>query len=424
MKQIVVLFFLFLTACQSNKSEVTFNISDGKAVLIVDEKPWLAKAVSGFEYLDMAEKAGVNTIRTWGLKNLDDGKLLDEAEARGMKVLVGLWLSHHNQGIDYTSVSDTAKIRKQYQRITEGVLKFKDHPAILAWGVANEIDARNSPVDVWDAVNDVAKFIHQHDDKHPTLTILAGSNVQRIKNVKQYAPEIDILGINSYRDIKHVRENVEEAQWRKPYMVTEMGPDGFWEADTTSWGVPIEANSQVAAQMYIERYKEVEKDPLGIAVFPFKWGAAPKKTPTWLSIFFVNGSKTQAYDELFYLWNGAYPDNRAPIVSQLQINGSVASENIILLANSMANASVEVIDSENDSLIFNWEIMPEIEIKKNIQGSQKVKEKPIDGLIINTNKNVIEFKAPQLPGAYRLYIYVNDGNSSLGYANTPFLVIE
>ncbi len=424
MKQITVLIFFLVTACHSNKSDVSLISNNEKAVIIVNGEPWEARAISGFEYLDMAEKAGVNTIRTWGLKHLDDGSLLDEAHRRGMKVLVGLWLNHHNQGIDYTSASDTAKIRQQYRRITEGLLKYKDHPAVLAWGVANEIDAKDAPVEVWDAVNDIAKFIHLHDSLHPTLTILASSNVQRIKNVKRYAPEIDILGVNSYRDIKNVRKNIEEAQWRKPYMVTEMGPDGFWEADTTSWGVPIESNSQVAAQMYIERYKEVEKDPLCIAIFPFKWGAAPKKTPTWLSIFTVDSAKTQAYDELFYLWNGVYPENRAPIVNQLQINGSSAEESIILSKNSIANASVNAIDSEDDILTFNWEILSEIEIKKNIQGSQKVKEKPIEKLLPNINNNVIEFKAPHIPGKYRLYVYVRDGNSSLGYANAPFLVIE
>ena len=426
MKYLIFGILLLLFAFQSSQdtSKVEAKTDEGVATLFVDGIEWNMKAVSGFDYLDMAEQAGVNTIRTWGIKNLNNGELLDEAHKRGMKVLVGLWLAHHKKGIDYTSEADSSKRIKQYKRITEEVLKYKDHPAILAWGVGNEVNAKKAPVEVWKAVNDIAAFIHQNDPFHPTVTIIAGSGVHHIENIIERAPEIDILGINCYRGTSEVRKNVTSSGWNKPFMVTELGPDGFWEADTTSWGVPIEVGSCVASQKYIERYNEVSADPLCIGVFPFKWGSAPKKTPTWLSIFTIDGAKTQIYDELFNVWKHKYPVNRAPIVSQLCINNKRAGESVILDAESIATAHVAATDVEGDSLIYRWEILPEIILRKNVQGSEKIKVKAVEGRIIENQDSTIKFRVPSKPGAYRLYTYVKDTNGYTGYENIPFLVRE
>lgn len=415
---------ILMLGCQNQTSKVTFEVDNGHAILLVDDEIWESKAISGFDFLDMAETAGVNTIRTWGLNNLNEGELLDEAQRRGMKVLVGLWLAHQNHGIDYTLPADSLKIQKQYDRITQGVLKYKDHPAILAWGVGNEVNAKKAPQEVWHAVNDIAAFIHNNDPNHPTSTILAGSSIAHIKNVMHLAPEVDILSINSYLDTKEVRSNVAQAGWKNPFMVTELGPDGFWESDTTLWGAPIEVSSKVAAQMYVDRYRDVDADPLCIGVFPFKWGSVPKKTPTWLSIFLADSCKTQAYDELYYIWNNHYPSNRAPLVNSLKINDKLAFESVYLKAGDQAKSSVEALDLDGDGLQFRWEILPEIDLKPGIQGTQDIIVKPIDGFFASEKNRNITFRVPEQEGAYRLYVYVNDNNHSCGYANIPFYVIK
>lgn len=402
-------------------SLVTFEINRREASIFVDGEKWNTKAVSGFDYLDMAQEAGVNTIRTWGINNLNNGQLLDEAHKRGMKVLVGLWFAHNNNGIDYTLASDSVKIKIQYDRITQSVMKYKDHPAILAWGVANEINARNAPIEVWDAVNDVAEFIKNNDPNHPTLTVLAGSKANQIKDVIKHAPSIDILGINSYADTKNVRRDIRKARWKNPFMVTEVGPNGFWESDTTLWGAPIEVNSSIAAQMYIDRYKMVDADPHCIGIFPFKWGSAPKKTPTWLSIFLEDSCKTQAYDELYYLWNNSYPANKSPQLNKLSIIGNAKNESPYLKCGEKVSAYVEAYDPDGDELIYRWEILPEIILTPGIQGSQKITVNPIDGLF-DTNKSSITFTCPEKAGPYRLYVYIYDSNQACAYGNMPFYV--
>jgi len=44
------------------------------------------------------------------------------------------------------------------------------------------------------------------------------------------------------------------------------------------------------------------------------------------------------------------------------------------------------------------------------------------GLIDNSDTDRVVMKAPEEPGAYRLFVYIRDGNGNAGHANIPFLV--
>ena len=85
---------------------------------------------------------GVNTLRTWGA-GPDTPALLDAAHKHGLRVLLGLWFRHGQPGaeaddrFDYTK--DTAGIASQQAAILESVRTYKNHPAVLAWGVGNEV---------------------------------------------------------------------------------------------------------------------------------------------------------------------------------------------------------------------------------------------------------------------------------------------
>ncbi|MDE0245731.1 MAG: hypothetical protein OXM59_10365, partial [Gammaproteobacteria bacterium] len=46
----------------------------------------------------------------------------------------------------------------------------------------------------------------------------------------------------------------------------------------------------------------------------------------------------------------------------------------------------------------------------------------IDGLIENTTVRHIVMRAPETPGAYRLFVEIHDGKGHAGYANLPFRV--
>jgi beta-galactosidase/beta-glucuronidase len=74
------------------------------------------------------------------------------------------------------------------------VLKYKDHPALLAWGIGNELNLQYKNTRVWDAVNDISKMIHELDPNHPTSTILAGVNKDLVGLIKQKTTDIDTDG--------------------------------------------------------------------------------------------------------------------------------------------------------------------------------------------------------------------------------------
>jgi hypothetical protein len=72
-------------------------------------------------------------------------------------------------------------------------------------------------------------------------------------------------------------------------MVTEWGATGHWEVGTTEWGAPIENNSTVKANYYLERYKT--------AIEPYK------RSVPGILCFFV-GSKAGTHPHMVWDLHG------------------------------------------------------------------------------------------------------------------------
>lgn len=85
---------------------------------------------------------GVNTIRIWGT-NDDTIKLLDAAHKYNIKVLMGIWMRHGKPGMEgddnFNYLEDTKGMEAIYKEAIEVVEKYKNHPAVLSWGVGNEV---------------------------------------------------------------------------------------------------------------------------------------------------------------------------------------------------------------------------------------------------------------------------------------------
>ena len=153
-------------------------------------EPYYINGVGGQIYLDKAIEYGANSIRTWGAA--DAIKVLDEAHEKGLSVLFGLWVGQERQGFDY---DDGKAVKAQFENFKAIVQKYKDHPAVLLWGIGNENDLMYSDHKVWDAINDIAKMVHEEDPNHPTMTVTAGLDVAEVQLIKEKAPHIDIYGI-------------------------------------------------------------------------------------------------------------------------------------------------------------------------------------------------------------------------------------
>jgi hypothetical protein len=395
---------------------------DGRYQLTVNGEPFFIHG-AGLEFGNIPALANSkgNSFRTW---RTDNGKhsgkeVLDEAYKNGLMVMMGIEVARERHGFDY---NDEAAVKEQLDRIRQEVLELKDHPALLLWGIGNELNLRYTNPKVWDAVNDIAKMIHEVDPNHPTTTSLAGISPQEVAHIKERCPEIDILSIQMYGDLPNLPNLIKEAQWEGPYLVTEWGATGHWEVPVTEWGAPIEENSSVKAANYLKRYKK------GIAIdsthclgsYVFLWGQKQERTPTWYGVFLEDGSETESVDVMEYIWSGNWPENKSPQITAYTLNGKTAYDNLTLEAGKENKATIEITDPDGDVLNYRWEILHE-STDLGDGGDFESRPKAVEDLFIDIKDGNLTFKTPE-PGNYRLFAYASDGHNHAATANIPFRV--
>lgn len=407
---------------QEKPAKVTLTNTEGKFQLFVDGKPFYIKG-AGLEFGDIASvaKHKGNSFRTWRTENgKQTGKeILDDAYKNGLMVTMGIDVERERHGFDY---NDTVAVKKQLERIRAEVLALKDHPALLIWGIGNELNLRYTNPKVWDAVNDISKMIHEVDPNHLTTTMLAGISKNEISLIKERCSDIDILSVQMYGDLPNLPKLIREFGWEGPYMVTEWGATGHWEVPKTSWDAPIEENSTLKAANYFKRYKDgIEADSLQcIGSYVFLWGNKQERTPTWYGVYLEDGKETESVDVMHFVWNGKWPENRTPQIVSYTINGKTAYENVVTEAGKPYNASLKIMDFENDPIKYTWEILPE-SVELSDGGDHEARPKSVAIEAVNQKDGELTFKAPAA-GNYRLFVYADDGQGHAATANIPFMV--
>jgi hypothetical protein len=391
--------------------------------LYVDGEPFYIKG-AGFEGRDPSSvaKFGGNTIRTWraGDQFITGQEKLDAAHADGLMVILGLDIARERHGFDY---DDEEAVKQQLEAIRQQVLKYKDHPAMLAWGIGNELNLRYSNKKVWDAVNEISEMIKELDPNHLTTTMLAGARAEDIQAVVERCPSLDFLSIQLYGSIVNLPDYIARSGYQGAYAVTEWGVTGHWEVPRTAWGRPIEENSHVKAMAYKERYEKVIASDayhcIGSTVF--LWGQKQERTPTWYGMFLESGEKTESVDAMQYVWTGKWPENRAPQMKHFLMNGQTAYDNVYLNASESIETEVHATDPDGDNLTYFFEILPEVPLDKQSDGGD-FEPRPETIFSKESKENTVIITAPEKSGEYRLFVYVFDGNNSAATANIPFFV--
>jgi hypothetical protein len=406
-----------------NSTENHYKITEIKETesgyqLYCNGEPFYIKGAGlGNGNIEELAEYGANALRTWSADN--GKKVLDEAHKHGLKVMMGIWVGLERHGFDY---NDEDAVKKQLKRIKKSVVELKDHPALLLWGIGNELNHESTNPKVWNAVNDISKIIHEVDPHHLTTTSFAGIDKTYVNLINQRAPDLDFISTQLYAGIEVLPRLVEESGYKGPVLITEWGATGYWEVAKTSWGAPIENNSSEKANHYLRRYKKaIEDQEQVIGSFVFLWGQKQERTPTWFGLFMPDGNATESADVMHYIWKEEWPVNRSPQLIDFSLEDKKARDNITFKPGQESSALVRAEDPDDDGLEYIWEIMEESK-SRNTGGDKEYVPETLNQLIIESNHNMAKFRAPEKEGAYRIYVSIKDGQGHTAHANIPFYV--
>ena len=396
--------------------------SPGHFVLLRDGKPFVIHGAGGTGHLKDLVKYGGNSIRTWGIESLEekvDGKpLLDYCQELGIAVTAGIWIGHERHGFDY---GNEAQLKKQRETVRAAVRKYRAHPALLMWGLGNEMEGPMSDgkdVRIWKELNELAAIMKAEDPGHPVMTVIAGAAESKVKGIINNYPNIDVLGVNAYSGASGAVRSAKQAGWKKPFVLTEFGPQGHWEVSKTPWDAPIEPSSRDKAGSYYATLSLLsENTDICLGSYVFLWGQKQEVTSTWYGMFLKSGEKLPTVDAVCRAWTGKWPENRCP---KITLFDSPLKQATIAPGQTVA-ASVVTEDAENDSLAFEWSVLEESTDRK-VGGDAESAPPSVSGAIVSHENGKATVKTPAKPGNYRLFVTVRDGKGGASADNIPFRV--
>lgn len=386
------------------------QVTVDRDAILVNGKPFVAVGAAGQSRFGLLKQLGATTVRTYGDET---GFVLDEAQKVGLKVIAGFWMEHPRRGFSYR---DLAQVGPQLQRLTEFVSRHKNHPALLMWGIGNEVEAElKDDSDVWPGIEEAARLVRRLDPHHPTMAILAEVGGDKVTRLRKHAPSIQVLGVNSYGDsLPSLPGRVRAQGWRGPLIITEMGPMGQWQAKRTAWGAAIEPNSDEKAAMLSRWFTALQPEVQGQIVF--YWGQKQEVTPTWHSLLLQGGEYSRTAEAMAAAWGGNTPQgNRAPRISLFRFpQGDEWNKDQVVRAELAAE------DPDGDQFGAVWQVMAESTDLKTSGDAEQVP--PVFPQAVREPGPKGAAISGLQPGNYRLFVTVRDGKGAAATANLPFRV--
>jgi hypothetical protein len=382
------------------------------ASILVDGRPFFIRGAAGTTRLDALKALGANTVRSYGG---DPGPLLEAAERVGLKVIVGLWLEPPRRGFDY---ADPVAVSAQLDRLRAMVLRYRSHPALLMWGIGNEVEAglRDASA-VWPAIGQAAKLVKSADPDHPTMAVLQEAGDDKARKIAALAPDIDVLGVNSYGEaLTTLRARVRTQRWTGPLVLAEFGPLGAWQAPLTARQASIEPTSTAKAAL-MRRYLALTAGPGFAGQIVFYWGQKQEVTPTWYGLFLSGGGWTQTLEAMAQAWHGRTPGgNRAPRIAALRLLGDETHDD----ATGGQRVALRAFDPDGDPLTVRWQVMAESTAPHKAGDPEPV---PVDysGALRAANETGARIEGLR-PGNYRIFVYIRDARGAAATGNLPFHV--
>ena len=354
--------------------------------------------------------AGARVVRVY---RQSDAWVLDEAQRLGLKVVMGLWVEHPRHGFDY---ADAKAVQAQEAALLDFVTRHRSHPALLAWGVGNEVETGAAdPLPLWREIDRLAGRIKRLDPGHPTLMVVADTGMDGLRALADCCANVDLLGINVYAGaVFDLPQRLRDAGITKPVVIAELGPLGQWQAGRKPWGAPVELTSTEKARFFTEALAFLDKQAQIRGAFPFLWGAKQEQTATWHGLLLADGSVTAMSDALTAAW-GRPVAAPAPVVRGIGIGADEFAPGAEI------SAGIDAAAHDGSPLTTEWAVFAEAtDLRKG--GDAEAPPARIDVRVLHADAATVRFVAPAQPGAYRLFITARDRGGKAATANLPFRV--
>ena len=378
-------------------------------------------------YLRELKEAGANSVRIYNTRHAQE--ILDSAYQLGISVTVGLPMGYADKDINY---NDPKAVQAQLEQLKADVQKYKNHPALLMWGVGNEttlyMDDKLSRffdhIRVCKAINAVARMIHQTDPNHPAVMMVQGGSTNRLNTM--YCDQVDLIAYNSFEPI---RDQLGKSSWEGPYIISEFGAPGYWIRPQTEWYHHTEPTS-LEKERFIERqYRAFQADTAWcLGSYAFLWGQKQEYTSTWFSLYTEQGEPTALTGALQALWTGTAV-HKIPAIAAMHLNHQPDSVNIYLQAGKQYTADAILAEPLQKQALLRWEIQADHPDGADTTYQSRAQRVVMtDSMALPANrpsgKYAFRFTAPAVKGPFRLFLYLKEGPGRVATANACFYVYE
>jgi hypothetical protein len=406
--------------------------TSGSFQFIVDGKPFYIQGVAynpGHDWRDgnypltykqlnldfkNIKAMGANAIRRYN-PGIYDKNILKAANNNNLKVLYGFWFDPQ---VDY--FKDTIQVQKYINNVEEIVLKYKDYPAVLAWGIGNETSGLlkhyySQPylfqvrMAYMQMIEKMAQRIHIIDPNHPVLTVLEHSWQLPIElaTFHDNVPSVDMVGINSYyrQQINKLQDLTKRFDSDRPYLVSEFGPKGYWNPEYSMIrqdSLLMEDSDYQKAMWYSNqwsRYIEYNRGS-NIGGFAFTWRDRLEGTGTWFGLTDFENRRKPAYYSLQGLWT-----NKKTLSPLHDVFIQIPATHFI--PGKTYEFKVKTENNNINGLKYHWylcreEYLERVGVIKPLAGGMRVK-----------------VTMPNEQSMHRLYLYISDNKGNVVSASEP-----
>lgn len=425
-KKINIVIILLMCFCFKTNAQTTIVKNDSIWSLQVDGKLFDIKGVTfGHEddvtnydtYFKDLQSLGVNTIRTWATGK-NTSKLLDAAQKHDIKIMIGIWMRHGRPGMEdddsFNYLEDVEGMEVMYKNALEVVNTYKDHPAVLTWGIGNEVylnmetDAEKEAYSK--LLERICSDIKKIDKNHPISSTEAWNF--GLDWWQKYVPSLDIYGLNSYgAGANFLAEELKKRNIDKPYVITEFNVTGEWDIKNMQNGIKVEPSDQEKYNTITNGYSNwIKSKPNCLGVYVFHYADGNDFGTPWLFTHH-RGLYRPTYWAIRKAYTGQEPTNAIPEIKKFQVSDTT------LQSGSWIPVTLEIVDAESEVL--------DIRFYYNQRTGSRRRRSQINELNFRGSlTDGFEIQIPKEHGAVKVYVNAQDTFNNVGIASTGITIID